>query len=460
MLDIKKDYELILNNIPGLVIIDEKGRLLYIANKTAQYLGVKSRSELIGKDITELMDEDTNRLNHVLETGREQIGEAYFYEGITMICNGYPLYKGGKLVGAFEFDIFESASVLNSFIKKLEKMSAELDYYKTAYNSIKTTKHTMDNIIGKSEKTKMLKNMISSTALTNSNVLIQGETGTGKELVASAIHNSSQRHLNNFIAINCSAIPSGLFESELYGYEEGSFTGALKGGKKGKVELANKGTLFLDEIDQLPLSDQPKLLRFLQEKQIMKVGGYDSIEVDVRVICATNRSLKQLVMDKEFREDLYYRLNVVEINLVPLRERKEDIPLIALDIIAKLNKSMGRVSRTVDTIDKEVEELLCEYSWPGNVRELQNILERAMNTCYDSVLTIEHFRDFILARGIDSNVMDIARSGSLEDIKNNAEKAAIINVGKSCGGNKAKMAKMLGISRETLYQKIKKYNIE
>ncbi len=459
MLDIKKDCELILDNLAGLVIIDENAKLLYIAKKTAGYLGV-AREEIIGKDIREVMDDDTNRLHYVLKTGKPQIGESYFYEGITMICNGYPLYKDGKLVGAFEIDIFENATVLDGFIKKLEKMNSELDYYKTAYNKIKTTRYSIDNIIGNSRGIRELKDKIKNTAQLNSNVLIQGETGCGKELVANAIHSSSQRHLNNFIAINCSAIPSGLFESELYGYEEGSFTGAIKGGKKGKVELANGGTLFLDEIDQLPLTDQPKLLRFLQEKEIMKIGGADSIPVDVRVICATNHDLKLLVREETFREDLYYRLNVIEINLIPLRDRKEDIPLIALDIIHRLNKSMGRVSRTVEVIDAEVEQMLCEYHWPGNVRELQNILERAMSTCYEKVLTIEHFKDFILARGINNDTISVTKNLTLEDVKNNAERAAIINVQKSCNGNKAKMAKILGISRETLYQKIKNYSIK
>lgn len=459
MLDIKKDYDLILDNIPGLVIIDNEARLLYIAKKTANYLGVE-RETLIGKPVREIMDDDTNRLHYVLQTGKEQIGEAYFYEGITMICNGYPLYKNGKLVGAFEFDVFESATMLNNFIKKLEKMSSELDYYKNMCNKIKTSRYSIDNIIGVSKEIQLLKKVIRNTAQSNSNVLIQGETGCGKELVANAIHSSSQRNLNNFIAINCAAIPSGLFESELYGYEEGSFTGAVKGGKKGKIELANGGTLFLDEIDQLPLTDQPKLLRFLQEKEIMKVGGDNSIAVDVRIICATNRDLKQLVINKEFRDDLYYRLNVVQIDLTPLRERKEDIPIIALDIVKKLNKSMGRVSRSVERIDSEVEKMLCDYDWPGNVRELQNILERAMNTCYDKVLTIEHFKDFILARGINNDTICVNKNSSLEDVKNNAEKVAIINAIKSCGGNKAKAANLLGVSRETLYQKIKKYNIK
>lgn len=459
MLDIKKDYELILDNIAGLIIIDKNSKILYISRKTAGYLGM-TREELIGRDSREVMDSNTNRLYRVLQTGKEQIGESYFYEGITMICNGYPLYKNGELVGAFEFDIFESASILNNFIKKLEKMSNELDYYKNEYKNMQTTRYSIDNIMGNSKAILNLKEKIKNTAMSNSNVLIQGETGCGKELVANAIHSSSQRNLNKFVAINCSAIPSGLFESEFYGYEEGSFTGAVKGGRKGKVELANGGTLFLDEIDQLPITDQPKLLRFLQEKEIMKVGGTDNIAVDVRIVCATNRDLKQLVINKEFREDLYYRLNVIELNLVPLRERKEDIPIIAADIIHKLNKSMGRVSRTVEEIDPEVEKLLCEYDWPGNVRELQNILERAMNTCYDRVLTIEHFKDFIIARGIDNEAIRVTSNCSLEDVKNNAEKAAIINVQKSCDGNKAKMAKILGISRETLYQKLKKYDID
>lgn len=216
--------------------------------------------------------------------------------------------------------------------------------------------------------------------------MISGKTGCGKEVVAHSIHNTSRRCKNPLIAVNCAAIPESLVESEFFGYEEGSFTGAQKGGKTGLFELANHGTLFLDEVDQLPYHIQPKLLRVLQEKEVTHIGGTPT-PVDVRVIAATNKDLWQMVLDDKFREDLYYRLNVMEIHIPPLAERKEDIPLLVEHQFQKINQE---TATNVKNISNEVMELFLRYDWPGNVRELNNLLERSVILCQEETLKPEH----------------------------------------------------------------------
>ena len=289
----------------------------------------------------------------------------------------------------------------------------------------------------------------------NSTVLITGKTGCGKELVAHSIHNLSLRCKKSMVEINCAAIPESLVESELFGYEEGSFTGAKKGGKIGKFQLADGGTIFLDEVDQLPYHIQPKLLRVLQEKEVTPIGG-QSKPIDIRVIAATNKDLWQLVQEKKFREDLYYRLNVIELNLPTLTERKEDIPLLANYHLKKLNKQMAK---EVSSISSEVMELFMNYDWPGNVRELNNILEYAMNICQGKVLTIDHLGSFV-SKVIENHVeLDFLSQSPLEQVRMKAEAEAIRKTLELTKNNRTLAAKILKISRTALYDKILKYNI-
>ena len=286
--------------------------------------------------------------------------------------------------------------------------------------------------------------------------MITGETGSGKELVAHSIHKLSQRSLFNFVSLNCAAIPNELFESELFGYEEGSFTGAKKGGKFGKVEIANNGTLFLDEIDNLTFSMQAKILRFLQEKEIYHVGGDFAIPINTRVIAATNQDPEELVNKNKMRKDLYYRLNVVEIKVPPLRERIEDIPEITESLVKTLSSAPERGVKTIEKIDERVYELLMEYDWPGNIRELSNIVERAVNRCYERTLKTEHFVDF--RRRIDkesrSQMFSIGAGKTLKEIKSEAEKCAVKAALSRNGGNITRAADELGISRQMLHRKL------
>jgi transcriptional regulator with PAS, ATPase and Fis domain len=286
-----------------------------------------------------------------------------------------------------------------------------------------------------------------------SSVLLTGDSGTGKELFAKAIHFHGNRSSQPFVKVNCAAIPENLLEAELFGYVEGAFTGARKGGKLGKFELANKGTIFLDEIGEMPLPMQAKLLRVLQEGEIERVGGIKTIPIDVRIISATNKDLLSLIKEGNFREDLYYRLNVVNFHIPPLRERKSDIPLLINYIIQQLNKRLGRA---ILYPTQEAMELLLSYDWPGNIRELVNIIEAAMNFCRSSVIDIEDLPFFLNSY---KDYKPYNNSQSLEAKVENAEKFQLISVLKQCNGNRKAAAEMLEISRTTLFRLMKKYEL-
>jgi DNA-binding NtrC family response regulator len=310
-----------------------------------------------------------------------------------------------------------------------------------------------DTLYGESPRIKEIRRLIQIVADTpRTSVLIQGESGTGKELVSNAIHNASTRSNKPYIKINCSAIPDNLLESELFGHEKGAFTDA-KMMKKGLFELANTGTLFLDEISSMKLSLQPKLLRVLETQTFRRIGGIADIKIDVRVIAASNTDLGELVKHKEFRDDLYYRLKVMEIDLPPLRDRKEDLLLLAKLFLQEFNKEFNK---RVQKLNSKTEHLLEHYEWPGNVRELKNVIERAVIlTQADSILP-EHL-PLELREGskLSSSERTSPKSMSLEDM----EKSHITDVLKSVNGNKSQAAKVLNISRSTLREKLKVYKI-
>ncbi|MFN3788373.1 MAG: sigma-54-dependent transcriptional regulator, partial [Sulfurihydrogenibium azorense] len=257
-----------------------------------------------------------------------------------------------------------------------------------------------EGIIGKSKKMKELFNEIEIVSKSESYILIEGESGTGKELVAKAIHKRSRRANNPFVPINCSAIPSELFENELFGHEKGAYTGAASR-EIGKIELAGEGTLFLDEIGEMPLFMQTKLLRVLQEKEFYRVGGTSLIKMRCRVISATNRNLEEMIENKEFREDLFYRINVIHLKIPPLRERKEDIPLLVKRFIEKFSKINNK---NIYDIDEEALEILMEYDWPGNVRQLENIIERAVVLCQGEIITSQHLPQRIKEKPLVSKI--------------------------------------------------------
>ena len=306
------------------------------------------------------------------------------------------------------------------------------------------------SIIGGSPAAKTMLRIIKRVADSPSPVLITGETGTGKELAARSIHEQSKRNKYPFVAINCSSIPENLFESELFGYEEGAFTGARKGGKMGKIEMAQGGTLFLDEIGELPLSIQPKLLRILQEYELERVGSNKKIHLDVRIIAATNRDLSEMVEEKTFREDLFYRLNVINLKLPPLRERKGDIMPIAENYLKKLHLKM---ETPLQSFSEEVRERFAAYSWPGNVRELQNAIEYAANICESDVMTLEDLPESLQQKAAKPQKAPKARALPAMESEARQLTALLEKYGHTLEGKK-RIASELNISLRTLYRKL------
>jgi transcriptional regulator of aroF, aroG, tyrA and aromatic amino acid transport len=341
-------------------------------------------------------------------------------------------------------------------IKEIELLNYEKKEKKllAVINSIDES--AFKEIVGNTVSIEKVKKVISTVSKSNSTILIRGESGTGKELFARAIRSLSDRSGKSFITINCAALPDSLIESELFGYEKGSFTGAINSGKEGLFMEANRGTLFLDEIGELSMAIQAKLLRVLQEGVIRKIGSSKEEKVDVRIIAATNKNLEEMVQEKRFREDLYYRLNVIPIYIPPLRERKEDIPLLTKFFIDKLNR---RLNKNISGVSLDFINILMKHSWPGNVRELQNVIERAMNLCEDNFLTLEYLvMDSHQNSCFIKSHNSIENNLSLKEIVEVSEKEAII---KALEKHKSfrKAAKSLGISHTALINKANKYNI-
>ncbi|MDH5638213.1 MAG: sigma-54 dependent transcriptional regulator, partial [Nitrospinota bacterium] len=319
--------------------------------------------------------------------------------------------------------------------------------------------YSMGNLIGKSEKMQVLFRMIRKVAASSSTVLITGESGTGKELVAKAIHSQSDRKDMPFLSINCGAMPEQLLESELFGHQKGAFTGAVVD-KKGLLEVADKGTFLLDEVGEAPLSFQVKLLRMLQEREIKRVGGVRDIKVDVRIIAATNQNLETLIKEGRFREDLYYRLNIIPLHLPPLRDRREDIPLMALKFVDKYATEVGKKGMTISS---DVMDMLERYHWRGNVRELENVIERAVVLTGGLKVTQESLQDEVRseAPSVGGNPTSLPDDGvDLEDILIEMEKKYLTMAMEKADGRKMDAAKLVKMSFRSFRYKIKKYGIE
>lgn len=386
---------------------------------------------------------------------------------------GYPLYMHGEPVGIIGIMAFteEQKEKLLNFLPKLwnflKHMSSLLESKLLLIENNKLLQYqveevtgsvgfTFDAIIGNNMKFLSLINKAKQIAPNMSTVLIRGESGTGKEVLARAIHSYSKRKKSSFITVNCASIPENLLESELFGYESGAFTGARKEGKIGKFELAQKGTIFLDEIGDMSLAIQPKLLRVLQEKTIDRVGGKKPIPVDVRIIAATHKNLEEMVQKGTFREDLYYRLNVIPLNLIPLRERRDDIPLLIDYFLDKYCKMMKKQKPKVKP---SVEKVLTDYYWPGNIRQLENIIEYLVNMVSGDTIKLEDIPDHLQEQDTQ---LDMDNRQNLSDMVDSFEKKIIkkyLRTGTTTL-DKHKIAKELGISLATLYRKIEKYRLE
>lgn len=431
-------YEKIFNSIgSGLVVTDENG-VITIFNKLAEGITGISMDEAIGKKIQEVIPEI--KIEDVLKTGKEEMNKKIKVGNNVVFTNITPIYTGNKIEGSvIVFYDFPQIEYLENELKRNRKLDKAFDI-----------------IIGNSGKLRDALTIASKAAETDSTVLIRGESGTGKELVAQAIHYASRRRDKPFIRVNCAAIPVTLLESELFGHERGAFTGAVTQ-KIGKFELADGGTVFLDEIGEIPPEIQVKLLRVIQEKEFERVGGIKTIKVDVRIIAATNKDLEKAIKEGTFREDLYYRLNVIPIMLPPLRERRGDIPLLVEHFIEKLNK---KLNKNIKGITKKAMQALIHYDWPGNIRELENIIERCITLSEGEYIDYEDLPQYIRNEDTivsENNVIYLDEHSELLTMEEYEYKIIKAALDRYKSFNKA--AKVLGLTHKTVASKARKFGL-
>ena len=441
------------NPFLAYIIVDRDGYITAINQITLDILKL-GKKDAMGKYILEVMP--NSKLPEILKTGRIDRAEFFPIMGRDTIVNRMPITKEGEIIGAVAYSLFLDMSGAKILSKRLHYMEKQLKHYKDEISDIYSARWTIDDLVGNSPSLLWIRNVVGRMSFTTSTVLITGESGTGKEIIAQAVHNSSKFRHGPFIRINCASLPENLLESELFGYEEGAFTGAKKGGKPGKFELASEGTIFLDEIGDMPLTMQTKLLSVLQEKVVERVGGTKPIIINVRVIAATNCDLEKMISEGQFREDLYYRLNVVRLDVPSLRNRIEDLPLLVDSLINRINQKLGT---NITGISTQAMEYLESYEWPGNVRELENILERAVNLAFmnqDSLLNITHFSSLFKTSFTEQAQMELKES-TLPDTLEKIEKEMIELALAKTGGNKNRAAKMLGIHISALYRRLEKY---
>ncbi|MDK2867614.1 MAG: hypothetical protein PWP38_1929 [Clostridiales bacterium] len=440
--------------------VDHNCTILVMNRAFVEHLNLPLK-DTVGQNLVDI--DNTTRFPVVLQTGIPEIGQKHrFKSGQEAIVDRIPIFDGDRVIGGAGIVFMDNLppdcienKIRCSIIRKIRP---DYPFDKVTDAGPNQAKYTFDDIISKSKLIMHFKQRARSFAKTDLPVLITGESGVGKELFAHAIHHASKRNDKPFVSINCAAIPDTLIESELFGYEAGSFTGASKQGKIGKFEMAQGGTIFLDEIGELPPMMQSKLLRVLQENQIEKIGSSESREIDVRVIAATNVDLLENIENKSFRSDLYYRLNVLNLNIPSLRERSEDIPLL----IEHFKSLFYQKNGIYKIFSKDALKILTAYSWPGNVRELKNIVYRLMVIAETEVISHELIPKDILeahfslyADQYDPNDLLENRS-TLNHIMREIESQIIEDTLKLCDNNKSKAADLLGIKRMTLYRKLKK----
>jgi PAS domain S-box-containing protein len=439
--------EQILENIPlGIIVIDENSNITF-ANEYILNLLRRPHDKVIGLSINEVIP--NSGIQETVKYKRKTIGEIIQVNNHSIIINRSPIMSKEKVMGAI--GVFQDISELH---RKLEHYQEELTFYKEELLKQNKLNFNLNNIIGSSGSLKEALRITYKASNSTSTVLIRGESGTGKELIANAIHNNSSRKDKPFIKVNCAAIPETLLESELFGFEKGAFTGAVKS-KPGKFKMADGGTIFLDEIGDMPRSMQVKLLRVLQEKEFESIGGLETQKVDVRVIAATNRNLEAMLESGDFREDLYYRLNVLTIPLPPLRDRKEDINLLTDYFIKDFSSSL---SKNVKAIDSEALRFLQDYHWPGNIRELQNVIERAINLCEGSIITAKDLPFYVTNISYREESLVNLRNGELLPLEEYERELIAIAMQKYKSYNQA--GKALGLTHRTVALKCKKYGIE
>lgn len=433
----------------GIVAVDRDYKITMTNQAFASFFN-KKVDEIMGLHVKKVYGNPI--FPQAMETGEAVYGYMATLNGQEIIANRMPIKKNDEIVGALGTVVFRNISDLHALSEKIQNLRSQIDFYRDELERERKSKFTFDQIIGQNPAFTALKETAARVAKSQSTVLLRGESGTGKELFARAIYTASGRNRGPFVRVNCAAVPENLLESELFGYKEGAFTGAKKGGQLGKFELADRGVIFLDEIGDMSLPMQAKLLRVLQEKEIERLGDTRPRRVDVRVIAATNRNLEDMIINNEFREDLYYRINVITLTIPPLRGRIEDLGLLLDFFIGQYNQRFGK---RVSGIEPDVRAILQNHRWPGNIRELENVVERAFNILDGDKILKEHLPLYLQKARKHKG---LGRSG-LHHLVGEIEREAIIDALESCNGNKNQVALLLGISRAGLYKKIKRYKI-
>ena len=434
-----------MNNNGGIIVKTVDNKIRYVSPRLLDFLS-RSMGDTTRQTIEEFIYD--SGLQRVLETGLSQPVKSWSVGSRNLVSFVLPVFQDDRLVAALLFVLFSRAELVPFSVPEPKSQDDE---------KMVGVRYSFDSIIGNSLAIVKAKRLAWDIAATNAPAFINGETGTGKELFAHAIHRDSPRKDGPFIVINCAGIPDSLVESELFGYEDGAFTGARKNGKPGKFELADGGTLFLDEISEMPLNVQAKLLRVLEDQEIERIGGTTAKKINVRIISACNADLETLVKQDRFREDLYYRLNVFSVRIPPLRERLEDIQPLCFSFITEFNRETGT---KVTGLSAASLTKLMGYSWPGNVRELKNTIQRACLQVKIGLIEPEdiHFTNFELPpKDIYTN--PVREVSSLKEARLEAERVAVLQALEETGGNKTKASQLLNLSRTSFYKKLKKLGI-
>ncbi len=450
-----RDYQAVLDNIDdGIFVVGADGVILQV-NKAVEKNGGKKTHELIGRNIDDLVEEGycTEFVSkRVIVSGKEEVLIQRTNDNREMLVTGIPYYEDGrlKMVIACERDVTE----LTKTKEKLLRIKDLNQKYEKELEHLRKVNGISDGIVSASRNMKQTIDMARKVAKLDATVLIQGESGTGKEVLANLIFAESRRNDKSFVKVNCGAIPDNLLESEMFGYVEGAFTGARREGKNGYFGMANGGTIFLDEIDSIPFSLQVKLLRVIQEREMMPVGSDSPVKLDIRIIAATNKDLKEMVGRGEFRQDLYYRIGVVAINIPPLRDRKEDIVKLAREFVEKFNRKHD----TAKKLDSRAQKKLMTYSWPGNVRELENMMESLIVLGEGDIITEMDVSTYISDELQGSSADEFEITGSIDDMVKRYEAELLKRVYADCQ-NTGEMAKRLHTTRSTINRKLARYGI-
>lgn len=446
-----KNFNLVFDSIhDGAVVIDTEGFITHFNQVYANFLGIDPQDP-IGKHCTEIIE--NTRMHIVAKTGKPEINRTQHIKSQEMMVQRIPLRLNGKIIGVYGQVIFKDIREIKKLASRLSMLESKVKLYEKELINLRSTRYTMESIVGVSDAISRLKTEALKATANQFPVLITGESGTGKELFAQAIHHASPRKLYPFIRLNCAAIPAELLESELFGYEKGAFTGANPRGKPGKFELAHRGSIFLDEIGELPLKMQPKLLRVLEEKEFERIGGTSIIRSDFRLIAATNRNLEDMMAKGLFRRDLFYRLNVISLQIPSLRERREDIIPLARHLLEKMTQDAAFAETHMD---EAVEKMLCNYDWKGNVRELTNVLEQALSSVEGDTIRSDDLPFYLCGPKKNQGSRNVS---TLKQAQIRAEKEAIQTALEKAGHNKTRAARLLGIHRTLLYKKADKYAI-